>query len=374
MPCLPVDSASKLFEPRAEIGDARRSDDRDLVAAGLAPARPVIVPSTTPGLSAGGTFAPQERTIICVAVEQPVDIEPITAAGTMPKSRQHRIAPADARDCRTRCAGNPSRSAIALQLRAGIGDGDEARAGLVGADRSPCARSKKYCLRMFGSSVLPDLLETMKSVLAGSILASIARICAGSVESSTSSFGIAILRAERLRQHFRAEARSAHAEKQDMGEASEPGRLARLQQIANALVLLLDDVEPAKPFCLVLAGPQAGVARPEPAHLAVVPPRFERRGDGFFQIRRQLVCLPVEPVAEKAARLSATAPSSLSKASAKRLHAVLDQFRRDRRRSRCRPCRALAIVCSAWSISSSRLSRALCRGRETHPSSRAEWC
>ena len=49
--------------------------------------------------------------------------------------------------------------------------------------------SKKYCLKMFGSSVDPDLLETMKRVLARSIFFSKALTWAGSVESSTLSFG-----------------------------------------------------------------------------------------------------------------------------------------------------------------------------------------
>ena len=49
--------------------------------------------------------------------------------------------------------------------------------------------AKKYCFRIFGSSVLPDLLDTMNSVRAGSIRLSIVRICAGSVESRTKSCG-----------------------------------------------------------------------------------------------------------------------------------------------------------------------------------------
>ena len=37
-------------------------------------------------------------------------------------------------------------------------------------------RSKKYCLKMFGSSVLPDLLDTMNKVFAKSIWLSMALI------------------------------------------------------------------------------------------------------------------------------------------------------------------------------------------------------
>ncbi len=49
-----------------------------------------------------------------------------------------------------------------LHLRARIGDGDEA------AEPSRPDFSKKYCLKIFGSSVLPDLLETMNSEVFGS--------------------------------------------------------------------------------------------------------------------------------------------------------------------------------------------------------------
>src|SRR6267143_2183391 len=42
---------------------------------------------------------------------------------------------------------------------------------------------------IFGSSVLPDLLDTMQIVLLRSSLASMALICAGSVESRTCSSG-----------------------------------------------------------------------------------------------------------------------------------------------------------------------------------------
>ena len=40
-------------------------------------------------------------------------------------------------------------------------------------------RSKKYCLKMLGSSVVPDLLETMNNVFARLILFSNALTCAG---------------------------------------------------------------------------------------------------------------------------------------------------------------------------------------------------
>ena len=58
------------------------------------------------------------------------------------------------------------------------------------AGRPPPSRARRSTrLKMFGSSVLPDLLETMNSVRARSIAFSSARICAGSVESRTRSSG-----------------------------------------------------------------------------------------------------------------------------------------------------------------------------------------
>src|SRR5438552_14912781 len=51
------------------------------------------------------------------------------------------------------------------------------------------ARSQKYCLKMLGSSVLPDLLETINSVRSRSIVLSRRRIWAGSVESRTCKRG-----------------------------------------------------------------------------------------------------------------------------------------------------------------------------------------
>ena len=95
----------ELLEPGAEIGDAGRGDDRDLVAARLCRARPGSSPSTTPGFSAGGTLAAQERTIICGALEQRC-----RRRGPSPRPAPCRnpTAPNSARRCsacRTRCGG-----------------------------------------------------------------------------------------------------------------------------------------------------------------------------------------------------------------------------------------------------------------------------
>ena len=72
-------------------------------------------------------------------------------------------------------------------------------------------RSKKYCLKMFGSSVEPDLLETMNSVFFRSTLVlerpHLRRV--GRIENV--QLGEAVDLAEGHLQHFGAEARSPHA-------------------------------------------------------------------------------------------------------------------------------------------------------------------
>src|SRR5205814_3088917 len=50
-------------------------------------------------------------------------------------------------------------------------------------------RSKKYCLKIFGSSVLPDLLDTTNNVFARSTFCSNALTWGGSVESRTYDLG-----------------------------------------------------------------------------------------------------------------------------------------------------------------------------------------
>ena len=47
---------------------------------------PMMAPSTTPGFSAGGALAQQERTIAVVASRNLGTSRPMAAAGTMPKS------------------------------------------------------------------------------------------------------------------------------------------------------------------------------------------------------------------------------------------------------------------------------------------------
>ena len=81
-------------------------------------------------------------------------------------------------------------------------------------------------------------------------------------------------------QHFRTEARAAHAQQDDVGEAALLYLLGKALQPINIGQLLLDDVQPAEPFVLVRPGPQRLVPGPKAPNAAVLAPglhfRFER--------------------------------------------------------------------------------------------------
>ena len=136
------------------------------------------------------------------------------AAGTRPKSERTGsapdIGPAE-EDAESRRVRQPAASSSPDR------DGEEAPAGFLRADE-PSIRSKKYCLKTLGSSVEPDLLETMKSVFFRSTLfskPSPGRI--GRIEHV--KFWEPADRAEGRLDYFRTEARSPHSQQQDMGEA-----------------------------------------------------------------------------------------------------------------------------------------------------------
>ena len=102
------------------------------------------------------------------AVEQLVHVDAHHGAGHHAEVRQRRVAPAD----RLEAVGDVAKArrfGELLELGARVGDRDEALRGLARAPTASDTRSKKYCSKMFGSSVVPDLLETMKSVRARSI-------------------------------------------------------------------------------------------------------------------------------------------------------------------------------------------------------------
>ena len=180
-------------------------------------ATPSTSPSITPGLTTGSGRR-HAAAIASASVTKRRRSTPITAAGTRPNgdSAEKRppicgIAEED--------AAEPVRLGDLLHLRAGVGDGDEVLPDLVGARPTCAMRSKKYCLKTLGSSVLPDLLATMTSVRARSTRASRLATWAGSVESSTCRSGAPCDVPEGHPDHFGAQARPAHPQQQRVREA-----------------------------------------------------------------------------------------------------------------------------------------------------------
>ena len=144
---------------------------------------------------------------------------------------------------------------------------------------SRSTRSKKYCLKMLGSSVEPDLLETMNSVCARSTACSnglhlrrVGRVEHVQLRETRRSLPKVVL------QHFGAQARSPHAQQAATWEKpAAPGRFRDPGQTLNVGQLAVGDAEPAEPLRFVLAGPERRVARPEPPDLALRVPFGQRR-------------------------------------------------------------------------------------------------
>jgi hypothetical protein len=82
---------------------------------------------------------------------------------------------------------------------------------------------------------------------------------------------------ERFRQDFRAQTRSTHAEKQQVGESGVPDFRGKVREPPICLALLVNNVEPAKPLVFVFTCPQRSVARPKPRDLPICLPIIERR-------------------------------------------------------------------------------------------------
>ena len=103
--------------------------------------------------------------------------------------------------------------------------------------------------------------------------------------------------AEGFAQHFRPQARPAHAQQHDIGEAALLYLRRKALQPADIGQFPLDDGEPADPFLLVRPGPQRLVAGPEPPYAPFLAPDFHLRVAGGLHFRRALPDLQAGPVA-----------------------------------------------------------------------------
>src|SRR3954462_9029377 len=123
---------------------------------------------------------------------------------------------------------------------------------------------------MFGSSVLPDLLDTMNSVRGRSTESAMRRTCAGSVESTIRNRGkpglvpklSARTSAQRLEPPMPSS--SASLKSPRLTSAANASRGAARDRLGGAapFELLIDDFQPAEPVGLVGLGPQRSVAGP----------------------------------------------------------------------------------------------------------------
>ena len=95
----------------------------------------------------------------------------------------------------------------------------------------------------------------------------------------------------------------------------------------DAPALLVHDVEPAQPLGFVGAGPKARIARPQPAHIACAPPRFDRGRDRLPQLGREFDVLTIELVAEKSAALARHRTQQLVEGVGEQPDSILHQLR-----------------------------------------------
>ena len=318
LPCLPVLSASSCSSQAPTSAMPGRRDDRHLVAPGIGRRRRgsgrAARPGWRPAACRPRRSAPSARSTSG------------TASMSMPhrrrrhhaEIRQHRIAAADRRVAEEDVRGSRRASATCPHLRARIGHRDEV---LARPCRRPPAssRSKKYALKMFGSSVLPDLLTDDAQRLGEIDLGARAprsapdRCCRGHAAS-----GKPALLAERLRQHLRPEAGAAHAEQQR--RAVKPLGLHLVLECCERRQV--GDAGHRRSAASRATWPRPspvhtiGVARPQRARsLPSLAPILERRLDRLRPARPASLAEHRAILSPSiATRLAATAPSSLSAA------------------------------------------------------------
>ena len=190
--------------------------------------------------------------------------------------------------------GNPWNTQRNPSLRAAFSSdepGSVIATNRFGASAAPTvcfARSKKYCLKMFGSSVLPDLLDTRNKVRPRSMRIRNAGSAPGRSSPAHAASG-ARFAAESLSEYLRAEARSTHAEQQHVLEPRALDVVGEVLEVHDPLQLLIDDLQPAEPVGFVCLGPQRGIGGPEPPDLSLLAPVLEGCLDVLLQLVRQLV-------------------------------------------------------------------------------------
>ncbi len=275
----------QLFEPRAEADDARRGDQRELVASlrrGDAEQRAEREAGILITLDAGAARRGHARG----AREERVDVEADHRRGHESERRQRGIASAD-----RRLAEEDVTEAVAfrdlLHLRAGIGDRDEVLSGVGRADRADHA---------FEEILLEDVRFERAAGFAGDDDERAGEVDAGFDGAHLRGhggiehvqLGESWLLAERGGEHFRSEARAAHAEQERVREFLGADFIGQRAELVEILLLAADGVEPSEPLRLVLIGPDGCVARPQARHAAVFLPGRDLVAHGAGERVRRL--------------------------------------------------------------------------------------
>ena len=138
--------------------------------------------------------------------------------------------------------------------------------------RTAATRSKKYCWKALGSSVLPDLLATITSVRSRSTRPSSGGDLRRHRRVEDVQLGRAGLASERARQHLGTQAGAAHAEQQRVREAVPADTGGDVLEHGQELPAGVDGAEPAEPPGFVRAGPERRVLVPQPARAAGARP------------------------------------------------------------------------------------------------------
>ena len=214
----------------------------------------------------------------------------------------------------------------------------------------------------------------MNSVGARSIRASTARTWAGSVESRTSSSGKPAIRpkvgcstsGQRLDPPIPS--RTAWVKPSRRTSSWTRRRCSTCGQ------LVVDDVEPAEPACLVGARPEGGVLRPQPPDLARGRPLRERGAHRRVEVGGQRPRLAVQPAARPRRRGASPRRRAAWRTPPRRASRPRRAAARSPRSSRCRRARARPWCPAPRRTPSSRLGAQPARDRGRRRTSRAGSC
>ncbi len=290
LPLLARRFGKELLEPRPEVVDRRRRDQRDLVATVRREDAQDDAEDGAGIILHGHVRSARVRHLLCPP-EEPRHVEAHDRGRDHAEVGERRVAPADRWQAEEDLA-EPVGLGDLLEPRARIGDRDESAARALRPDDLPGALEEVLLedvrlerapgLRRDDEERLRDVHLPLERPDLGGI---------GGVEHE--HLGESVDPAERLLQHLGAEARASHAEQERPREALTRDVVGHAAEAVDAARLVLGDPEPAEPARFVGARPEAGVARPEATHFPRCRPLLERLPHALLEIGGQRPCLAV---------------------------------------------------------------------------------